>query len=617
MLKLPFPLLVLFLAAVLPAQERIRLTHSCSYDGEENAKEYYTFGPSSEADRIVEEICNAVSLEKNFVLKSSNVRNAVATMAGGKRVILYNTLFLEQFKADAQTRWAAYSVLAHEIGHHLNGHNFDETDPRRRKQMELEADRFSGGALRLLDAPLNDAKSGIETFAAEDESATHPPGSARREAIASGWKIQDERLKKLVVPTPPREATTTPDADGDGVPDARDKCPDEYGAAATGGCPDADDDGIADADDACKYQKGPAKWQGCPDSDSDGLPDHQDQCPNTAGLAANKGCPPADRDADGVPDQSDKCPDKAGQPRWQGCPDTDGDGIPDHDDKCPAEKGTFALGGCPEKTQPVAPAAAAPDFMVLVQGGTFDMGDAFGDGSSDEKPLHSVTVSSFYLGKTEVTFDEYDAFCAATNREKPSDSGWGRGKRPVINVTWLDAVAYCNWLSEKQHLTKVYAISGDKVTADWSANGYRLPTEAEWEYAARQRGQKVRFGNGKDIADPAEINFDGSEAYKKPYSRSGEYREKTVPVGSFAANSLGLYDMSGNVWEWCWDWYEEKQYEKDKGGAQNPSGPGSGTSRVVRGGSWGNDPFNCRASLRDDWDPGNWYLNIGFRVARH
>jgi len=352
MLKYLIPLFALLPIYDAKAQEHIRLIHSCSYGGQENASEYYTFASSTEADRIVKEICNAMGLEKNFVIKSANVRNAVATMDGGKRVILYNTLFLEKFKADSRTQWAAYSVMAHEIGHHLNGHNFDETDPAKRKPMELEADKFSGSALRLLNATLEDAKAGIELFALEGETQTHPLGSARREAVASGWKIRDEYLRKLGIPTSPLNTTTIPDRDSDGVPDASDKCPEDYGLFDTDGCPDADGDDIPDIEDSCKYQKGPIRWQGCPDSDGDGLPDYLDQCPTAAGLASNKGCPPADRDSDGVPDASDKCPTLAGPRNWQGCPDSDGDGIPDHDDKCPNEKGVFALRGCPEKNRP-------------------------------------------------------------------------------------------------------------------------------------------------------------------------------------------------------------------------------------------------------------------------
>jgi formylglycine-generating enzyme required for sulfatase activity len=274
--------------------------------------------------------------------------------------------------------------------------------------------------------------------------------------------------------------------------------------------------------------------------------------------------------------------------------------------------------------------ATPPSHMVFVQGGTFSMGDQFGDGSDDEKP-HSVTVSDFYISKYEVTFDEFDAFCAATGREKPSDRDWGRGRRPVIYVDWYDAVEYCNWLSQKENLTPVYTIDKSRqdpnnsnssdtkkwtVTRNSSANGYCLPTEAEWEYAARERGKKVRFGNGRDVIDPSEINFDARSDYKKSYSVVGEYRRKTVSVDDLSANSLGLKHISGNVWEWCWDWYDAKYYAQSDG-ARNPSGPTSGSYRVLRGGAWNDLPEICRAAGRNLRDPYGRNVNVGFRVVRH
>ena len=136
----------------------------------------------------------------------------------------------------------------------------------------------------------------------------------------------------------------------------------------------------------------------------------------------------------------------------------------------------------------VPPAPAVPDTMVFVEGGTFDMGS---DQLEDEKPVHKVTLRSFMIGKYEVTFTEYDAYCQATGNSRPSDWNWGRGNRPVINVSWYDAVAYCNWRSQKEGLTSCYAINGTNVTYNAGANGYRLPTEAEWECAARG-GNKSR-----------------------------------------------------------------------------------------------------------------------------
>ncbi|MCB0567873.1 MAG: SUMF1/EgtB/PvdO family nonheme iron enzyme [Phaeodactylibacter sp.] len=262
-------------------------------------------------------------------------------------------------------------------------------------------------------------------------------------------------------------------------------------------------------------------------------------------------------------------------------------------------------------TPPVAP-ARPPDNMVFIQGGSFEMGDTFGGGSDDEKPIHTVTVSDFYLSIHETTFDEYDAFCDATGREKPDDKGWGRGRRPVIYVSWNDAVEYCNWRSRQEQLQEVYTISGKNVTANWNANGYRLPTEAEWEFAARQRDQKVRFGNGENTADPKNINFDGSANYKK----AGVYRKETVPVGSLSRpNSLGLHDISGNVWEWCWDWYDSGYYEISNN-SRDPKGPDSGSGRVLRGGSWYSFPTLVRVAVRFNNTPGSRVSDIGFRLAR-
>ncbi len=268
------------------------------------------------------------------------------------------------------------------------------------------------------------------------------------------------------------------------------------------------------------------------------------------------------------------------------------------------------------KAKHEAPQPAPPkpnDKMVFIKGGTYDMGDVMGYKESDDETVHHVTLSDFYIGRHAVTFAEYDAFCEATKREKPSDQGWGRENRPVINVSWYDVVEYCNWLSEQQGLTKVYEINGKAIAPNWTANGYRLPTEAEWEYAARDGGKKVRFGNGKDVIDPNDINFDASESYKKPYSVVGEYRQQTVPVGSLnSPNALGLHDMSGNVREWCWDWYGDYLTAEQT----NPRGADMGTNRVHRGGSWLGNPRHCRAANRYHWDPSFRNNVIGFRLAR-
>jgi len=270
----------------------------------------------------------------------------------------------------------------------------------------------------------------------------------------------------------------------------------------------------------------------------------------------------------------------------------------------------------PDLANPPTVPGDIPGFMARITGGTFQMGDLFGEGESDEKPTHSVTLKDFLLSRYELTVGEFRAFVEAdaykTDAEKGDGSyvvenpswtkkagvNWRHDEQgnlraadnlPVIHISWNDAVAYCNWRSKKEKMNPVYTTNGSSITCNWAANGYRLPTEAEWEYAARESGRKLRFGNGKDIADPKEINFNGSASYKKDYSLAGEYREKTVAVGSFAANASGLYDMSGNVFEWCWDWYGSDYYGKS-GNGSNPHGPDTGSYRVLRGGSWSNVP---------------------------
>jgi sulfatase modifying factor 1 len=234
--------------------------------------------------------------------------------------------------------------------------------------------------------------------------------------------------------------------------------------------------------------------------------------------------------------------------------------------------------------------------FVGVEGGTFQMGNTFGDDSKGKAIAHSITLDAFLISTTEVTFAQYDRFTAATGREKLDDEGWGRGNRPVIHVDWDEAVAFCAWLSKE------------------AGHEFRLPTEAEWEYAAREAGRKVRFGNGRDIADPAEINFNSSKEFVKAFSRAGEYRQQTVPVASFQPNALGLYDMSGNVWEWCSDWYEKNYYRT--GPEVNPQGGATGTYRVVRGGSWKHKPTSSSGRAMLTPDSAEFGKQVGFRVAR-
>ena len=239
--------------------------------------------------------------------------------------------------------------------------------------------------------------------------------------------------------------------------------------------------------------------------------------------------------------------------------------------------------------------------FILVEGGTFNMGTDQ-PVEAHEGPAHKVSVNSFYLAKTETTFEDFDKFTADMKRDTTPSGSWGRGKQPVFVVSWIDAVQYCNWLSEKEKLSKCYIINGEQVTYLDTAKGYRLPTEAEWEFAARG-GNK-----GKDYpyAGSADINAVGW--YK---DNSGG---RSMPVAHKAANELGLFDMTGNVWEWVWDVYDGNYYKTSP--SDNPKGPESGPYRVMRGGAFYNLANYARVFTRQDSYPGFKQNSVGFRVAR-
>ncbi len=189
-----FSFVFLVLTFQLNAQELIRINKGCHFDGDDANLNVYVYPPSQEAQIIVQRITATIGLESNFIIKSANVANALAANENGKRYILYNTTFLENFKRDARTRWAAYCVLAHEIGHHLNNHNFGETINQRRKEMELSADLFAGHILQKMGATLDEAQAGINSFSLPNETITHPPKTARLEAVANGWKQAKEGM---------------------------------------------------------------------------------------------------------------------------------------------------------------------------------------------------------------------------------------------------------------------------------------------------------------------------------------------------------------------------------------------------------------------------------------
>ena len=231
-------------------------------------------------------------------------------------------------------------------------------------------------------------------------------------------------------------------------------------------------------------------------------------------------------------------------------------------------------------------AAILPE-MVVIPRGRFQMGCVSGKNcQDDEKPVHEVTVASFALSKYEVTFAEYDRFTAATGRKRADDEGWGRGRRPVINVSWEDAVAYTEWLSAKL------------------GEHYRLPSEAEWEYAARA-GSTTKYSWGNKIGHNR-ANCDGCGSQWD--------NEKAAQVGSFSPNAWGLHDMHGNVWEWVQDcWNKRYQGAPADGSAWKRS---DCSRRVIRGGSWFARARDCRSAGRAWLLPGYRSGRLGFRLLR-
>jgi hypothetical protein len=212
--KQTFGLIALFTLIFLTtvqAQKPLKVRNSCNYYGKETEQDYYQFEPSSEAQQIVNELLASSGLSaSSFTLKESNCSNALATTVDGVRFILYNPDFLRKFKQDAATKWAAYGALAHEIGHHLNGHNLSETDPTLRRMYELEADKFAGNLLFHLHATVDEAQAGIKTIPLDGQTNTHPSKSARLVATTNGWTAAYDLSRKSgdIIPTPPKTAAT-------------------------------------------------------------------------------------------------------------------------------------------------------------------------------------------------------------------------------------------------------------------------------------------------------------------------------------------------------------------------------------------------------------------------
>jgi len=254
--------------------------------------------------------------------------------------------------------------------------------------------------------------------------------------------------------------------------------------------------------------------------------------------------------------------------------------------------------------------------MIFVDWGGFMMGSEYSGFRSDnssnlERPIHMVMVSPFYIGKFEVTQKEWFDVMGTTlqqqrDRNNKSSALYGEGDDyPMYYVNWYEAIVYCNRLSQKEGLTPAYTINERDVKWDRTANGYRLPTEAEWEYAAGggsippgKRVERYIYSGSNTVEDVAwYLNNSNSMAHE---------------VGKKSPNTLGIYDMSGNVSEWCWDLYENYSNESQL----DPQGAALGTIRVFRGGSWDSDIYSTRYTYRYRTNPSERNRGIGFRVVR-
>ena len=281
----------------------------------------------------------------------------------------------------------------------------------------------------------------------------------------------------------------------------------------------------------------------------------------------------------------------------------------------------------------------APDGMALVPAGSFTMGDTL-DGDGDAGPVN-VYVSDYYMDTNLVSYSQWQTVysCATNVGYEFDDAGSGKNNaagQPVQTINWYDAVKWCNARSQQAGLTPIYytdagltqVYMAGQVTnpfVNWTANGYRLPTEAEWEKAARGGLSDQRFPSGLTIsesqanyeADPGDFSYDLGPypGYNTNFDTGGE--PYTSPVGYLAPNGYGIYDMAGNLWEWCWDLYATPYGQPT---TNNPTGPTSvpyAVSRVLRGGNWDANAWYARCAHRiDDLDPGYGSNLVGFRCVR-
>ncbi len=247
--------------------------------------------------------------------------------------------------------------------------------------------------------------------------------------------------------------------------------------------------------------------------------------------------------------------------------------------------------------------------MALIPSGTFIMGSPESEYKRNiTETQHEVTISKpFYMGKYEVTQAEWKSVMRSNPSYHEGDD------LPVEQVSWYDALEYCNKRSKNEGLPPVYKINGNNVKWDRGSNGYRLPTEAEWEYACRA-GTTTPFNTGYNITTD-QANYDGDYPYNG--NAKGIYRGKTTPVGSFPPNAWGLYDMHGNVYEWCWDWYDDNsEYDSNREDNDNYDITVRIDSCVLRGGGWDDLAANIRSAESGLNSPSYRSSELGFRIVR-
>ena len=269
--------------------------------------------------------------------------------------------------------------------------------------------------------------------------------------------------------------------------------------------------------------------------------------------------------------------------------------------------------------------------VALIPNGSFQMGNAMAaDTDTTDAPIRSVTLNAFYMGTNLVTWADWNTVRTWGLANGYTDLNAGAGKaasHPALTITWYDVVKWCNARSEKDGLTPCYTLNGavyrttnsDAVVCNWAVNGYRLPTEAEWEKAARGGLSGKRFPWGDTISQSQANYYGDTSGFSYDLGPNGNNSIGSIggspctsPVGTFPANGYGLYDMAGNMFEWCWDWYGPYT----AGAQANPRGVTSGTSRVFRGGDWYGTADGCRVANRNAFSPSISYDGVGFRIAR-